>query len=190
MRSTRLVGEKRKWEGPSGPVRQSRPFVSGKAGDQRREERWCSKCRSKHLGPCATRTYSGPTRCAKCRKKDHTTRECSIQGSVCFECGEPGHMKRLCPKLVRGNGGNSVGLTTRVEQPPSAPSRAFRMSTKEAKETADVVSGTFLVNSLPSRVLFDSGATCSFVSDTFYKRFTIPISVLPDALVVKIANRD
>ncbi|KAI3747026.1 hypothetical protein L6452_09468 [Arctium lappa] len=154
----RLVGEKRKWEGPSGPVRQSRPFVSGKAGDQRREERWCSKCRSKHSGPCATRTYSGPT--------------------------------RFCPKLVGGNGGNSVGSTARVEQPQRAPSRAFRMSTEEAKETADVVSGTFLVNSLPARVLFDSGATCSFVSDTFCKQFSIPISVLPDALVVEIANGD
>ncbi|KAI3667584.1 hypothetical protein L6452_42650 [Arctium lappa] len=186
----RLVGEKRKWEGPSGPVRQSRPFVSGKAGDQRREERWCSKCRSKHSGPCATRTYSGPTRCAKCGKKNHTTRECSIQGSVCFECGEPGHMKRFCPKLVGGNGGNSVGSTARVEQTPRAPSRAFWMSAEEAKETADVVSGTFLVNSLPARVLFDSGATCSFVSDTFCKRFTIPISVLSDALVVEIANGD
>ncbi|KAI3669786.1 hypothetical protein L6452_41193 [Arctium lappa] len=64
------------------------------------------------------------------------------------------------------------------------------MTTEEAKETADVVSGTFLVNSLPARVLFDSGATCSFVSDVFCKQFVTPISVLPDALVVEIANGD
>ncbi|KAI3702028.1 hypothetical protein L6452_27622 [Arctium lappa] len=64
------------------------------------------------------------------------------------------------------------------------------MTTEEAKETADVVSGTFLVNSLPARVLFDSGATCLFVSDIFCKSFVTPISVLPDALVVEIASGD
>ncbi|KAI3684861.1 hypothetical protein L6452_34088 [Arctium lappa] len=150
------VGEKRKWEGPSGPVRQSRPFVSGRSGDQRREDRWCHKCRSKHSGPCSTRTLSGPVGCNKCGNKNHTTRECSLRRAVCYECGEPGHIKRECPRLVRGGGGHSVGSTARVEQPSRAPSRAFQMTTEEAKETADVVSGT----------------------------------VLPDALVVEIANGD
>ncbi|KAI3757722.1 hypothetical protein L6452_05265 [Arctium lappa] len=184
------VGEKRKWEGPSGLIRQSRPFVSGRTGDQRREDQWCHKCRSKHSGPCSTRTHFGSAGCTKCGKKNHTSRECSLRGSMCYECGEPGHIKRSCPKLVGGNGGNSVGSTARVEQPSRAPSPYFRMTTEEAKEIADVVSGTFLVNSLPARVLFDSGAMCSFVSDTFYKQFTIPISVLPDALVVEVANGD
>ncbi|KAI3669785.1 hypothetical protein L6452_41192 [Arctium lappa] len=31
-----VVGEKRKWEGPSGPVRQSRTFVGGRPGDSRK----------------------------------------------------------------------------------------------------------------------------------------------------------
>ncbi|KAI3719110.1 hypothetical protein L6452_20001 [Arctium lappa] len=64
------------------------------------------------------------------------------------------------------------------------------MTTEEAKETTDVVSGTFLVNSLPARVLFDSGATCSFVSDIFCKKFVTPSSVIPNALVVDVANED
>ncbi|KAI3706750.1 hypothetical protein L6452_24692 [Arctium lappa] len=186
----RYVGEKRKWEGPSGPVRPSRPFVSGRSGDQRREERWCHKCKSKHSGPCAPRTFSGPVKCVKCGKKGHMIRDCPIRWPVCFECREPGHVKMNCPKLVGGYHGNSVGSTARVEQPPRVPIRAFRMSTEEAKETADVVSGTFLVNSLPARVLFDSGATRSFVSNVFCKQFTTPVSVLPDALVVEIANGD
>ncbi|KAI3663974.1 hypothetical protein L6452_45207 [Arctium lappa] len=186
----RHVGEKRKWEGPSGPVRQSRPFVRGRSGDQRREDRWCHKCRSKHSGPCATRTHSSLAGCTKCGKKNHTTRECSLRGSVCYECGDPGHMKRECPRLVRGGGGNSMGSTARVEQPPRAPSRVFRMTAEEAKETADVVSGTFLVYSMTARVLFDSDATCSFMSDAFCERFTTHISALPDALVVEIANGD
>ncbi|KAI3685832.1 hypothetical protein L6452_35092 [Arctium lappa] len=141
----RYVGDKRKWEGPSGPVRQSRSFVRGRSGDQRHEDRWCHKCKSKHSGSCTTRTLSGPAGCSKCGKKNHTTRECSLRGA---------------------------------------------MTTEEAKETADVVSGTFLVKSMPACVLFDSGATCSFVSNAFCKQFITPICVLPDALVVEIANGD
>ncbi|KAI3707139.1 hypothetical protein L6452_25391 [Arctium lappa] len=175
---------------PSGPVRQSKPFVSGRAGDNRRDDRWCHKCKTKHSGPCITRTYSGPVGCAKCGKKGHATRECPIRGPVCFECRKPGHMRKDCPKLVGGNRGNSIGSTTRVEKLPRVESRAFRITTEEAKETVDVVSGTFLVNSLPARVLFDSGATCSFVSNVFRKQFVTPISVLPDALVVDVANGD
>ena len=42
------------------------------------------------------------------------------------------------------------------------------MTTDAAKETPDVVSGTFLVNNVPAAVLFDSGASRSFVSFSFY----------------------
>ncbi|KAI3729056.1 hypothetical protein L6452_17703 [Arctium lappa] len=175
------VGEKRKWEGPSGPIRQSKSFVTRRSGDIRREWRWCHKCKAKH---------SGSVECAKCGKKGHAIWDWPIRGPVCFECREPGHMKKDCPKLVVGNRGNSFRSTARVEQPSRAPSRAFRMTTEEAKETANVLSGTFLVNSLPARVLFDSGATCSFVSVNFCNQFVIPSSVLPDALVVEVDNGD
>ncbi|KAI3735989.1 hypothetical protein L6452_15518 [Arctium lappa] len=89
--------------------------------------------------------------------------------------------RRVMPSEIAPFGG-------RVEQPSRAPSRALRMTIEEAKETADVVSGTFLVNSLTDRVLFDSGATFSFVSDVFCKQFVTPSGILPDALVVEVAN--
>ncbi|KAI3692532.1 hypothetical protein L6452_32349 [Arctium lappa] len=134
------VGEKRKWEGPSRPVRPSKPFVSGRVDGNRREDRWCHKCKTKHSGPSNLRTYSGPIGCAKCGKKEHMTRECPIRGPVCFECRELGHMRKDCSKLVGGNRGNSVGSM------PRAPSRVFRMTTEEAKETADIVSVVEVAN--------------------------------------------
>ncbi|KAI3678257.1 hypothetical protein L6452_37543 [Arctium lappa] len=184
------VGDKRKWEGPSGTVRQARPFVGERVRDNRREARWCHNCRAKHSGLCDPKPHSGPVECTKCDKKGHAIRDWPIRGSVCLECRESGHIKRDCPKLVGGHHGSSLGSTTRVKQSSRAPSRAFRMTAEEAKETADVVSGTFLVNSLPAHVLFDPGATCSFVSVIFCKQFITPISVLPDALVVEVANGD
>lgn len=42
---------------------------------------------------------------------------------------------------------------------------------KESKKAPDVVFGTFLVNSMLALVLFDSGASNSFVSLKFSKGF-------------------
>ena len=41
------------------------------------------------------------------------------------------------------------------------------MTADEAKEDADLVMGTFPINSVPATVLFDSGASHSFVTKTF-----------------------
>ncbi|KAI3747580.1 hypothetical protein L6452_10085 [Arctium lappa] len=153
-------------------------------GDNHRELRWCYKCKTKHSGPCNPRPHSGPAECVKCGEKGHTIRECPIWGPICFECRESGHMRKDCPKIVGGNRGNSFGSAARIEQPSRAPTRAFRMTTEEAKETADVISGTFLVNFLPARVLFDSGATCSFVSDTFCEHSSPLVCLMGCALEI------
>ncbi|KAI3769229.1 hypothetical protein L6452_00329 [Arctium lappa] len=63
------------------------------------------------------------------------------------------------------------------------------MSSEEAKVSTDVVSGTFLLNSVPTRVLFDSGANFSFISDTLCQKISMPMSSLDEDIVVEIANR-
>ena len=50
------------------------------------------------------------------------------------------------------------------------------------------MSGTFLVNSLPTHVLFDLGADHSFVSHSLCQRFTTPTTNLADVLVVEVAS--
>ncbi|KAI3728937.1 hypothetical protein L6452_17582 [Arctium lappa] len=62
------------------------------------------------------------------------------------------------------------------------------MTTNEGKASTDVVSGTFLLNSVPAHVLFDLGANFSFVYDVFYHKLDMPTSSLEEALVVEIAN--
>ena len=48
-----------------------------------------------------------------------------------------------------------------------AKGRAYTLTVAEAKALPDVVSGTFAVNDVPATILFDSGASRSFVSITF-----------------------
>ena len=87
-----------------------------------------------------------------------------------------------------GPTGASSGSVVKKDNPPKAPSRAFQMSVEEARETADVVSGTFLVNYLHARVLFDSGADRSFVSNSLCQRFTTPTTTLSEVLVVEVSS--
>ncbi|KAI3685696.1 hypothetical protein L6452_34953 [Arctium lappa] len=97
-------------------------------------------------------------------------------------------MKRDCLKLRGGAKGGNPSIQPKKETIPKAQGRAFQMSMEEAKETTDVVSGTFLLNSLAAKVLFDSGANFSFMTLDFCKDLNVPTSTLSDALVVEIAN--
>ncbi|XP_024971911.1 uncharacterized protein LOC112510795 [Cynara cardunculus var. scolymus] len=157
---------------------------------KRREERMSSGEKRKCEGPYQKakplwkqQSRNPPqSRDKMCGKPGHTRNECPIKGPTCFECGEPGHFKNDCPKRKAG------GSQTRKENTPRAAGRAFQMTAKEAIASTDVVSGTFLVNSVPAHVLFDSGASCSFVSNAFYQHLCMPPSALEDALIVEIAN--
>ncbi|KAI3702648.1 hypothetical protein L6452_28396 [Arctium lappa] len=129
--------EKRKWEGGHTFSRRPRNFNnSQRGGGPRRDSPWCSRCRSKHTGPCNSKSEP----CYKCGKPGHRYIECPIKERICFGCKEPGHVRSECPKaMVSYNGGKKVDT-------PKATGRAFQMTTEEAKASTDVVSGCFARN--------------------------------------------
>jgi hypothetical protein len=103
------------------------------------------------------------------------------QGSGCYTCGQPRHFSKECPlkkptapslSAPRPNQGQGRGPTGKSQknQANTARGRLNHVTTEEASEAHDVVLGTFLVNSNPARVLFDSGASHSFVTENFVKK--------------------
>ncbi|XP_066159624.1 uncharacterized protein [Oryza sativa Japonica Group] len=72
----------------------------------------------------------------------------------CFNCGKHDHFACKCPKLNR-------------TRPRFIQARANHVSAEEAQAAPEVVLGTFPVNSYPATVLFDSGASHSFISKRF-----------------------
>jgi len=58
------------------------------------------------------------------------------------------------------------------------------VTAKSAAEAPNVVIGTFMVNSYPAMVLFDTGATHSFISKSFAKQHRIPVSCMRTAMIV------
>jgi hypothetical protein len=58
------------------------------------------------------------------------------------------------------------------------------MSTEEAQQAQDVVLGMFLACSHPTTVLFDSGASHSFISSSFVLRHQLSITIMKQTMLV------
>jgi hypothetical protein len=58
------------------------------------------------------------------------------------------------------------------------------VTTEEAQQAQDIVLGMFLASSHPAIVLFDSGASHSFISSTFVATHHLPITIMKHIMLV------
>ena len=108
-----------------------------------------------------------------------TGQQASTLARVCYHCGQPGHYANTCPRKAQ------AGQQGRPAQPRApAQARVNHVTAESAAEAPNVVIGTFMVNSHPATVLFDTGATHSFISKSFAEQHGIPVSCMRTAMVV------
>jgi hypothetical protein len=58
------------------------------------------------------------------------------------------------------------------------------MTSDEAQQAQDIVLGMFLTSSHPTIVLFDSGASHSFISSSFVMKHNLPIATMKHTMLV------
>ncbi|GKD43439.1 putative reverse transcriptase domain-containing protein, partial [Tanacetum coccineum] len=147
----------------------------------------CKKCHKTHIGVCRANLPS----CYKCGALNHMSKDCKKPMILCYNCNQLGHKSNECPnpKAIEAKPLKLV-KEEKVEKAwiPNPTARVYMMATKEDKVKPNVVTGTILVNSKPTRVLYDSGASVSFVSYEFSKNLSIPPNKLPLPLEVEIAG--
>ena len=70
------------------------------------------------------------------------------------------------------------------EQAPMTQGRAYAIVPRDHGASGTVIEGMFLVNDWPTKILFDSGASHSFISHSFMSRLQILPHLLVDPLAV------
>ena len=171
------VGEKRKFVGASGFSKKGRSSSNFPKKD-------CKKCVKHHGGECK----GGTLDCYRCGKIGHKAADCrssEAKNVECYSYHEKGHFSSQCPKKKNEAEGSTANK--KLSKTPVV-GRGYVMTEEEAKTTQDVVAGTLLIDSNLARVLFDSGATHSFVSYAFCQNLVGPLTTLDRIYDIEIAD--
>nr|XP_043612589.1 uncharacterized protein LOC122584572 [Erigeron canadensis] len=144
--------------------------------------------RKNHPGSCREKA------CYNCGKTGHVSRDCKARPHkpiICFKCFEEGHIKSSCPKLTeeeRQEERRKEAERRNTLAHGNPRGRSFQLTVEQAKNTDDVITGTFLMYNVLMRILFDSGANRSFVATRVIHVIPTSKSSLDHILQVEVGN--
>jgi hypothetical protein len=123
-----------------------------------------------------------------------------LQGEQkCYAYGEKGHFANQCPNLhncppqtvvstpAPTRGANSVLVAARQNY---VCGKVNHVAAEEAQEAPNVVIGMFFINYASAVVLFDTGASHSFISATYVEKHNLPIALLRCQMIISSPGGD
>jgi hypothetical protein len=107
--------------------------------------------------------------------------------TTCFKCGEVGHYANDCLKrnpntLARSN------VQGKKQTPTTGKGFSIasvnQVSVDATADGTDIAIGTFFINSVPVAILFDSGATHSFISTRYVNTNELRLQTMQKTMIV------
>jgi hypothetical protein len=118
----------------------------------------------------------------------------------CYSWGQTEHYTNRCPRKqtnqtpapgtnqnINLNANNSATTLARQNQ---ARAHVNHVAVEEAQVAPDVIIGMTLINDNNAIVLFDSGASHSFVAASFVQKYNLPLSMLKNRMIVSSHGGD
>jgi hypothetical protein len=141
--------------------------------------------------------------CGKCGGK-HLTKDILKGSGICFNCGKEGHHRVNCPHptkttvqpaqrtqvanqpVGKGGGGqaNTAGRGAGRGRPGGGTAKLNYVNAEQLGAATDIITGKLLIPPAVGTVLFDSGATHSFISRDFVLKHGLVHTPLDKALWV------
>jgi hypothetical protein len=119
---------------------------------------------------------------------------------LCYSCGQSGHYANRCQRKptnhtpapgtnqnINHNANNSASTPARQNQ---ARARVNHVAVEDAQAAFDIIIGMILINDNGAIVLFDSGASHSFVAANFVQKHNLPLSMLKNRMIVSSPGGD
>ncbi|MQL86610.1 hypothetical protein Taro_019149 [Colocasia esculenta] len=120
--------------------------------------------------------------------------QAALQAQLEAQCGSSDHKIKDCPRLQQGaqRGAPAPAVAaaapaTRRPGMPRAPARVFALAREDAEQAEHVIEGTVLLLGVHARVLFDTGATHSFISEQFARQLALESGVESEELEVPLS---
>ena len=103
-------------------------------------------------------------------------------------------MSKDCPRLQQGAQRGAPAPAVAAAAPatgrpgrPRAPARVFALAREDAEQAEHVTEGTVLLFGVHARVLFDTGATHSFISERFARQLALESGIESEELEVPLS---
>ncbi|MQL69502.1 hypothetical protein Taro_001792 [Colocasia esculenta] len=141
----------------------------------------------------SVRSPSVKKECPHCGRT-HGGSECWMITGKCLKCRSSNHKIKDCPRLQQGVQRGAPAPAVAAAAPatgrpgrPRAPARVFALAREDAEQAEHVTEGTVLLLGVHARVLFDTGATHSFISERFARQLALESGVESGDLEVPLS---
>jgi hypothetical protein len=102
-------------------------------------------------------------------------------GPTCFKCSQIGHYANACPV---GNSGTPAQNKQHTSSKGYSIAKVNQVIADATPDGADIALGMFYINAIPATILFDSGATHSFMSARYANTNEIPLQHMRKPMIV------